>query len=104
MQRGRLRVMIRYPLVVLVEQGRLSQEEATRKMESLGYQRRHPASVTGPRPGHLEAQGHGGIRLPRRPSTRCTNTFRPCDLRRRPLARARRCPAPCPLATSRPTM
>ena len=56
--------MVRYPLVVLVEQGRLSQEEAAREMglstrqvrrvlkryresaqrlESLAYQRRHPA-------------------------------------------------------------
>jgi len=64
MQRGWLRVMIRYPLVVLVEQGRLSQEEAAREMglstrqvqrvlkryresgqrfESLAYQRQHPA-------------------------------------------------------------
>lgn len=64
MQRGRLRVMVRYPLVVLVEQGRLTQAEAagemglsTRqvrrvlcryrqsggKLESLAYQRRHPA-------------------------------------------------------------
>jgi hypothetical protein len=32
MQRGRLRVMIRYPLVVLVEQARLSQQEAAQKM------------------------------------------------------------------------
>ena len=64
MQRGWLRAMVRYPLVVLVEQGRLSQEEAGREMglstrqvrrvlkryresgrrlESLAYQRRHPA-------------------------------------------------------------
>jgi transposase len=63
MQRGWLRVMVRYPLVV-VEQGRLSQEEAAREMglstrrvrrvlkryresgqrlESLAYQRRHSA-------------------------------------------------------------
>jgi len=61
-QRGWLRVMVRYPLVVLVEQGRLTQEEAGREMglssrqvrrvlkryresgrrlESLAYQRRH---------------------------------------------------------------
>jgi len=32
MQRGWLRVMVRYPLVELVEQGRLSQEEAGREM------------------------------------------------------------------------
>ena len=32
MQRGWLRVMVRYPLVVLVEQGRLTQEEAAREM------------------------------------------------------------------------
>jgi len=64
MQEGWLRVMIRYPLVMLVEQGRLSQEEAAQEMglstrqvrrvlkryresghslESLAYQRRHPA-------------------------------------------------------------
>ncbi len=64
MQRGWLRVMVRYPLVVLVEQGRLSQEEAGREMGlstrqvrrvlkryresgrrlgSLAYQRRHSA-------------------------------------------------------------
>jgi transposase len=63
-QRGWLRVMVRYPLVVLVEQGRLSQREAasemglstrqvrrvlkryresSRRLESLAYQRRHPA-------------------------------------------------------------
>jgi DNA-directed RNA polymerase specialized sigma24 family protein len=56
--------MVRYPLVVLVEQGRLTQEEAGREMglssrqvrrvlkryresgqrlESLAYQRRHPS-------------------------------------------------------------
>lgn len=64
MQRGWLRVQIRYPLVVLVEQGRLTQAEAAREMGlsvrqlrrvlkryrdsggdlgSLAYQRRHPA-------------------------------------------------------------
>ncbi len=64
MQRGWLRVMVRYPLVVLVEQGRLTQAEAARemglsarqvrrvlhryresggKLESLAYQRRHRA-------------------------------------------------------------
>src|SRR3990170_1214813 len=64
MQRGWLRVTVRYPLVVLVEQGRLTQAEAAREMglsvrqvrrvlkryresgctlESLAYQRRHPA-------------------------------------------------------------
>lgn len=64
MQRGWLRVMVRYPLVALVEQGRLTQAEAAREMglstrqvrrvlkryresgrrlESLAYQRRHPA-------------------------------------------------------------
>src|SRR3989337_2341881 len=64
MQRGWLRFMVRYPLVVLVEQGRLSQEEAAqemglstrqvrrvlkryresgRRLESLAYQRRHQA-------------------------------------------------------------
>lgn len=64
MLRGWLRVMVRYPLVALVEQGRLTQEEAAREMglsvrqvrrvlrryresgrrlESLAYQRRHPA-------------------------------------------------------------
>ena len=64
MEKGWLRVMVRYPLVVLVEQGRLSQAEAARemglsarqvrrvlrryresggKLESLAYQRRHPA-------------------------------------------------------------
>lgn len=64
MQRGWLRVMVRYPLVVLVEQGRLTQGEAAREMGlsvrqvrrvlrryresgrrlgSLVYQRRHPA-------------------------------------------------------------
>lgn len=64
MQRGWLRVMVRYPLVVLVEQGRLTQAEAACEMglsvrqvrrvlkryresggrlESLAYQRRHPA-------------------------------------------------------------
>jgi transposase InsO family protein len=64
MQRGWLRVMVRYPLVVLVEQGRLTQREAARQMglsvrqvrrvlrryresggrlESLAYQRQHPA-------------------------------------------------------------
>lgn len=32
MQRGWLRVMVRYPLVALVEQGRLTQEEAAREM------------------------------------------------------------------------
>jgi hypothetical protein len=32
MQRGWLRAVVRYPLVVLVEQGRLSQEEAAREM------------------------------------------------------------------------
>jgi len=32
MHRGWLRVMLRYPLVVLVEQGRPSQEEAVREM------------------------------------------------------------------------
>jgi hypothetical protein len=37
-QRGRLRVMVRYTLVVLVEQGRLSQEEAAREM-GLSYLR-----------------------------------------------------------------
>jgi len=63
MQRGWLRVAVRYPLVVLVEQGRLTQAEAAREMglsvrqvrrvlkryresggelESLTYQRRHP--------------------------------------------------------------
>jgi hypothetical protein len=31
-QRGWLRVMVRYPLVVLVEQGRLTQEEAGREI------------------------------------------------------------------------
>jgi len=64
LERGLLRVMVRYPLVVLVEQGRLSQDEAASEMglstrqlrrvlkryresgqrlESLAYQRRHPA-------------------------------------------------------------
>ena len=64
MQRGWLSVQIRYPLVVLVEQGRLTQTEAAREMglsprqlrrvlkryresggdlRSLAYQRRHPA-------------------------------------------------------------
>ena len=64
MEKGWLRVMVRYPLVVLVEQGRLTQKEAARemglsvrqvgrilcryrqsggKLESLAYQRRHPA-------------------------------------------------------------
>jgi len=64
MEKGWLRVMVRYPLVVLVEQGRLTQAEAAREMrfsvrqvrrilhryresggrlESLVYQRRHPA-------------------------------------------------------------
>ena len=64
MQRGWLRVMVRWPLVVLVEQGRLSQEEAAQEMglsprqvrrvlkryresgqrlESLAYQRQHQA-------------------------------------------------------------
>lgn len=32
MQRGWLRVMVRYPLAVLVEQGRLTQAEAGREM------------------------------------------------------------------------
>ncbi|MDP2859999.1 MAG: helix-turn-helix domain-containing protein, partial [Bacillota bacterium] len=64
MEKGWLRVMVRYPLVVPVEQGRLTQREAAREMglavrqvrrvlrryresgrrlESLAYQRRHPA-------------------------------------------------------------
>lgn len=64
MEKGWLRVMVRYPLVVLVEQGKLSQAEAARemglsvrqvrrvlrryresdgKLESLAYQRWHPA-------------------------------------------------------------
>jgi len=64
MQRGWLRVMVRYPLAVLVEQGRLTQAEAAQemglsvrqlrrvlrryresggKLESLAYQRVHPA-------------------------------------------------------------
>jgi transposase len=64
MEKGWLRVMIRYPLVVLVEQGKLSQAEVARemglsvrqvrrvlrryresggKLESLAYQRWHPA-------------------------------------------------------------
>jgi len=64
LERGLLRVMVRYPLVVLVEQGRLSQEaaasemglstrqlrrvlkryrESGQRLESLAYQRRHPA-------------------------------------------------------------
>jgi hypothetical protein len=34
MQRGWLRVMVRYPLVVLVEQGRLSQGEAAERWAS----------------------------------------------------------------------
>ena len=32
LERGLLRVMVRYPLVVLVEQGRLSQEEAADRL------------------------------------------------------------------------
>jgi LPXTG-motif cell wall-anchored protein len=32
MERGLLRVIVRYPLVLLVEQGRLGQEEAGREM------------------------------------------------------------------------
>jgi transposase InsO family protein len=65
MQKGRLRVAIRYPLVVLVEQGRLTQAEAAKEMgistrqlrrvlkryresggqlDSLAYQRKHPAA------------------------------------------------------------
>ncbi len=32
MQRGWLRVVVRYPLVVLVQQGRLSHQEASREM------------------------------------------------------------------------
>ena len=64
MHRGWRRVMIRYPMVVLVEQGKLTQREAAEEMglsvrqvrrvlkryrqsgfslESLAYQRRHPA-------------------------------------------------------------
>ena len=64
MQRGWLRVMIRYPLMVLVDQGKLTQvaaaeemglsvrqvrrvlkryRESGRRLESLVYQRRHPA-------------------------------------------------------------
>ena len=64
MEKGWLRVMVRYPLVVLVERGRLSQAEAARemglsvrqvrrvlrryresggKLKSLAYQRWHPA-------------------------------------------------------------
>jgi len=74
---GWLRVMIRYPLVVLVEQGRLTQAEAARemglsvrqvwrvlgryrdsggKLGSLAYQRRHPA------PNALPARVGEGIR------------------------------------------
>ena len=76
MQRGWLRVMVRYPLVV-VEQGRLSQEEAAREMglstrrvrrvlkryresgqrlESLAYQRRHSAWNALPRSTKEEIQ------------------------------------------------
>ena len=76
MQRGRLRVAIRYPLVVLVEQGRLTQVEAAQEMglstrqlrrvlkryresggdlESLAYQRRHPA------PNALSSEVRGGV-------------------------------------------
>jgi transposase-like protein len=68
MQRGWLHVQIRHPLVVLVEQGRLTQAEAAREMglsprqlrrvlkryresggdlRSLAYQRRHPAARRG---------------------------------------------------------
>ncbi len=36
MHRGWLRVMIRYPLMVLVEQGKLTQREAASEMETLG--------------------------------------------------------------------
>ena len=64
MQRGWERVVVRFPLIVLVEQGRLSQREAAEELglserqvrwlvrrnresggqlESLAYQRRHPA-------------------------------------------------------------
>ena len=77
MQRGWLRVMVRYPLVVLVEQGRLSQEEAAREMglsarqvrrvlkryresgqrlESLAYLRRHSAWNALPRSTKEEIQ------------------------------------------------
>lgn len=77
MERGLLPAMIRYPLVVLVEQGRLSQEEAAREMglstrqvrrvlkryresdrrlESLAYQRRHPAWNALPRSTKEEIQ------------------------------------------------
>jgi len=77
MPRGWLRVMVRYPLVVLVEQGRLSQEEAAREMglstrqvrrvlkryresgqrlESLAYQRRHSAWNALPRSTKEEIQ------------------------------------------------
>jgi len=71
MHRGWLRVMIRYPLMVLVEQGKLTQREAASEMklsvrqvrrvlkryrqsglslESLAYQRHHPAPNALPDP------------------------------------------------------